>query len=86
MLSKILSASRLSGQLWIKDSARHKATACVLELGALFSSLIAWADPALNQLNFSLFSVFLAGRSKTYDVLRELFKIIETARPCQLFF
>jgi hypothetical protein len=53
---------------------------------ALISSDFSWPIPLASGSTFSLFSCFLAGRSKTYDVLRELFKIIEIARPCQLFF
>jgi len=37
MLSKILTASALGGQFWIKDSARRTA-ACVLELGGAVST------------------------------------------------
>jgi hypothetical protein len=36
MLSKILTASALGGQLWIKDQLRAKPQDCVLELVALY--------------------------------------------------
>ena len=39
MLSKILAATRLSGQLWIKDES-SRSRICVLELGALSKSSV----------------------------------------------
>jgi hypothetical protein len=41
MLSKILTASALGGQLWIKELPGLKGLGRVLELEALFSSLFS---------------------------------------------
>jgi hypothetical protein len=67
MLSKILTASALGGQFWIKDQRRAKPLLCVLELDALY---------VLSEASG------LAHRPRD-SVLRELFKTIEVRRPCQ---
>ena len=83
MLSKILTASALGGQFWIKDSPG--IAGCVLELdGAV---CIAWC---LLSPPFACISPYLLagfeGHSVASGVLRELFETIQTRAVCQATF
>ena len=66
MLSKILTASALGGQFWIKDQRRAKPQLCVLELDALLvlSEASGWHPFRIAFLFTGLATVFCANFSR----------------------
>jgi hypothetical protein len=92
MLSKIRTAFRLSGQLWIKDLP-DRSRICVLELDGAVIIVLVVTVPLGQTLDFLLclcrsphfpgFDSAFESHSVASDVLRELSKIIEVSAVCQ---